>query len=171
VPAFVALLRAVNLGGATTLPMKDLVALCLAARLGNVRTYIASGNVVFTSALTETEAGAALESQLLAHTGKGIGVLVRSASEMAETLARNPFANAPGNQVQTIFTDDPLPADPHEGATGAKDEIIRLGPRVLYVFYPNGIGKSRLRVPAEKHGTARNMNTVAKLTAMAQDLG
>jgi uncharacterized protein (DUF1697 family) len=162
VAAYVALLRAVNLGGDSTLPMKDLVALCSAAGFSNV---------VFISALRENEARAALERQLLNHSGKAIGVLVRSASEMAETLALNPFADAPGNQVQAIFLDDPLPADPHVGATGAKDEIICIGPRVIYIFYPQGIGKSGLRIPAEKGGTARNMNTVGKLTAMAQDLG
>jgi uncharacterized protein (DUF1697 family) len=41
-----------------------------------------------------------------------------------------------------------------------------LGARALYVFYPDGMGKTRLRLPSERNGTARNMNTVAKLAEL-----
>jgi uncharacterized protein (DUF1697 family) len=57
-----------------------------------------------------------------------------------------------------------------EAVTGRHGEEIRLGAREIYVHYRDGIGKSKLRIPAAKRGTARNMNTVAKLAAMASVL-
>lgn len=164
---YVALLRAVNVGGTGKLPMKTLADLCAAAGLGNARTYIASGNVVFRSDSTEDQIRSALEDRLHAYAGKGVGVMVRTASEFADVVARNPFADAPGNRVMAMFVDGPLPADPLDGVTGAKDEEIRLGRRELFVLYPSGMAATRLRIPSGKVGTARNMNTVAKLAEMA----
>ena len=97
-------------------------------------------------------------------------MVVRTASEIADVLARSPFKDAPGNRVMALFVDGPLPADPFEGVTGAKGEQIRLGKRELFVLYPSGMAASRLRIPSEKIGTARNMNTVAKLAEMAAEL-
>ena len=62
------------------------------------------------------------------------------------------------------------PADALARATGVKDEQMRLGRREIFVHYADGIGKSRLNIPAAKTGTARNMNTVAKLVEMAANL-
>ena len=81
--AFVALLRAVNVGGTGTLPMRDLVAMCEHAGYRNVRTYIASGNVVFSTRAKESAVKAALEKALQAYAGKPVGVLVRTADELA----------------------------------------------------------------------------------------
>jgi uncharacterized protein (DUF1697 family) len=165
--AYVALLRAINVGGAGKLPMTALADLCLAAGFAQVKTYIASGNVVFQSGGAEGEVHAALEDRLGVYMGRPAQVLVRSASEMAETLARNPFPQQPGNRVMTLFLNSALPSHPLDGATGVQDEQVRLGKRELFIFYPDGMAKTRLRLPAEKTGTARNMNTVAKLAAMA----
>jgi uncharacterized protein (DUF1697 family) len=66
-----------------------------------------------------------------------------------------------------LFTDEPLPANPLEGAVGVEDEEMRRGIRELYVFYPKGAGVSRLRLPAQRRGTVRNMNTVARLAELA----
>jgi uncharacterized protein (DUF1697 family) len=91
---------------------------------------------------------------------------VRTVSEIADVLARNPFADSPGNRVAVLFVDAPLPNDPLDGVTGAKSEQIRLGKRELFVLYPDGMATTRLRIPSEKRGTARNMNTVAKVAKM-----
>jgi uncharacterized protein (DUF1697 family) len=53
--------------------------------------------------------------------------------------------------------------------TGKKDEELRLGKREIYVHYGEGMGTSKLKIPAVRDGTARNMNTVAKLAAMANE--
>ncbi|MCJ2011770.1 DUF1697 domain-containing protein [Methylobacterium sp. J-076] len=163
---FVAFLRAVNVGGTGKLPMTILAQMCEAIGFGRVKTYIASGNVIFSSDRSEYEVRSALEDQLFAYTGKRVGVIVRTPSEIADVLARNPFADAPSNRVMALFADGALPTDPLDGVTGIKNEEVRLGKRELFVFYPDGMANTRLRIPSEKHGTARNMNTVAKLAKM-----
>jgi len=168
--AYVALLRAVNVGGTGKLPMTELTKMCEAAGFEQVRTYIASGNVVFTSHLSEAQVRGAIETALEAYAGKPVGVMVRTAAEMADTLTRNPFADRPGNRVVAIFVDDPIPADALDAARNIKDEEMRLGVRAIYVFYGDGMADSRLVIPAAKAGTARNMNSVAKLADMAAAL-
>lgn len=167
--SFVILLRAVNVGGTGKLPMSDLKALCETAGLAEIRTYIASGNVVCRSDRTEAEVKAAVEAALAAYAGKPVGVLVRSAAEMAQVLADNPFPDAAPNRTVAIFLDTPPPADALDKATGRQGEEMRLGTREIYVHYGDGMGQSKLAIPAAKVGTARNMNTVAKLAEMARD--
>ncbi|WP_256843732.1 DUF1697 domain-containing protein, partial [Pseudomonas aeruginosa] len=75
----------------------------------DVRTYIASGNVVLRSTLDETGVRTALGQRLQAYAGKPLGVLVRSAREIADVLARNPFPQAAGNRVVSLFLDSDLP--------------------------------------------------------------
>ena len=169
--AFVALLRAVNVGGTGKLPMSELKAMCEAAGFARVRTYIASGNVVFESRLTEAGVKAELERRLADYAGKPVGVAVRTAAEMAEVRDANPFPEAPANRTGAIFLDQPPPKDAAAKAVGRQDEEIALGSREIYVRYgADGMGQSKLRIPAAKAGTARNMNTVARLAAMAADL-
>ena len=164
---YVALLRAVNVGGTGKLPMTTLAQMCVTAGFKKVKTYIASGNVVLQSGGSEDEVRSALEDQLHAYAGKNVGVIVRTAIEIADTLARNPFVESPGNRVMALFVDGALPVDPLDGVTGITNEQVRLGERELFVLYPDGMANTRLRIPSEKHGTKRNMNTVAKLAEMA----
>lgn len=168
--AFIALLRAVNVGGTGKLPMNEMKAMCEELGFGSVRTYIASGNVVFISRKSEATVKSALEKRLEAHAGKPVGVLVRSAAEMAQVLAGNPFPNAAPNRTVAIFLDGKPPADTLAGIRGRKDEEIKLGRREIYVHYADGIGQSKLVIPAAKSGTARNLNTIAMLAKMAADL-
>jgi uncharacterized protein (DUF1697 family) len=165
--SFVALLRAVNVGGTGKLPMSELKAMCEQLGFSTVRTYIASGNVVFASSKSETAVKAALETRLEAYAGKPVGVVVRSAAEMAEVAANNPFPQAKPNYTVAIFLDHAPPADTLAGIRGRLDEEVRLGRREIYVQYPSGIGRSKLAIAAAKSGTARNMNTVTTLAEMA----
>jgi uncharacterized protein (DUF1697 family) len=164
---YIALLRAVNVGGTGKLPMSELVTLCEAAGFANARTYIASGNVLFDSRLPEPKVKAALEAQLLAYAGKPVGVMVRTADEMNAVLRANPFAQAAPNRTVAIFLDAAPPADVRDNVTGQTVEEIGLGAREIYVHYAAGIAESKLKIAAARHGTARNMNTVAKLVALA----
>lgn len=164
---YVALLRAVNVGGTGKLPMSELKALCEASGFADVRTYIASGNVVFTSHLGESAIKKKLEQQLHQHAGKPVGVLVRNAAEMARVLADNPFPEAPGNRVVAIFLDDAPPAGALDEARHRKQERLACGTREIYVHYGDGMADSRLVIPAAKAGTARNINTIAKLAELA----
>jgi len=168
--AFIALLRAVNVGGTGKLPMNELKAMCEELGFGSVRTYIASGNVVFTSRKSEAAIKTALEKRLEAYAGKPVGVLVRSAAEMVQVLADNPFPKAAPNRTVAIFLDGKPAKDTLADVRGQKDEEIRLGRREIYVHYGDGMGQSKLVIPAARTGTARNINTVATLARMAAEL-
>ena len=168
--SFVALLRAVNVGGTGKLAMSELKAMCEELGFAAVRTYIASGNVVFTSRKSEAAIKRALEQRLQAYAGAPLGVLVRSAAEMAQAGADNPFPKAAPNRTVAIFLDKAPPADALSAIRGQKNEELRLGRREIYVHYGDGMGTSKLVIPAAKTGTARNMNTIATLAKMAAEL-
>jgi uncharacterized protein (DUF1697 family) len=165
--AYVGLLRAVNVGG-TKLLMTDLRALGEAAGFANVRTYIASGNLLFESPLAEVQVKQALERRLLAHMGKPVRVMIRTDQEMAQVVAANPFRDTAPNRTVAIFLDTPPPADLMAGVTHQTDEEIAAGGREIYVHYGDGMGTSKLKIRAAKDGTARNMNTVAALAGLAR---
>ncbi|MEX3689548.1 DUF1697 domain-containing protein [Paraburkholderia sp. BR14263] len=167
-PVYIALLRAVNVGGTGKLPMPELRGMCEALGFAQVRTYIASGNVVFESWLAEASVKKKLEQSLEAYAGKPVGVVVRTAAELAAVLHDNPFPAGAPDRTVAIFLDTPPPSDAFDNVSGQQAEEFQLGEREIYVFYKDGIGRSKLRIAAAKAGTARNMNTVAKLLEMAQ---
>ena len=160
---YIALLRAVNVGGTGKLPMSDLKAMCEALGFERARTYIASGNVVFHSSRSELEVKQLLEARLEVYAGKPVGVLVRNIAELAFVAAENPFPEAAPNRTVAIFLEAPPPPDALQHMTGLNAEKVQLGRREIYVHYGDGMADSKLRIPAAKTGTARNMNTVAKL--------
>jgi uncharacterized protein (DUF1697 family) len=166
---YVAPLRAVNVGGSGKLPMADLKSMCTDLGFTRVETYIASGNVVFASNASVAKVKSELESRLLDYAGKRIGILVRTAAEMQAVFDANPFPDTPPNYTYAIFLDAPPPRC-LKAAAGVGDEEMRLGVREIYVYYGSGMGRSKLKIPAAKHGTARNMNTVAKLAEIAAKL-
>jgi uncharacterized protein (DUF1697 family) len=167
--SYVALLRAVNVGGTGKLPMSELKTMCVAEGFENVQTYIASGNVVFSTNQSEAKVKAALERRLKAYAGKPVGVIVRTAKEIADVLKANPFPDAPPNWTVAIFLDTPPPADTLDTIKGRNDEEVSLGKREIYVAYGAGMGRTKLRIPASADGTARNINTIAKLAELARD--
>lgn len=164
---YIALLRAVNVGGTGKLPMAELRAMCERAGFADVRTYIATGNALFTTRLGEAQVKTRLEAELEAYAKRHIPILVRTAAEMREVLARNPFPDADRSGTVAIFLDAPPPADALATIRGRDTEEIALGTREIYVDYRGGIARSRLKIPAARDGTARNINTVAKLADLA----
>ena len=127
---YVALLRGVNLGK-RQLKMEDLRA--IADRLGydRPRPDIASGNLVFGSTKDEAALKLELEEALAEHMGAQVGVMVRSADEMAGVAEKNPFAAEPGNRVVAIFLDKAPPKNSADTARNRHDETIALGRREL----------------------------------------
>ena len=169
--AFAALLRAVNVGGTGKLPMTDLTRLCVELGFHDVKTYIASGNVVFTTSKPESVVKATLEKALASHMKKPVSVAVRTAVELAATIASNPCPAAAPNRLLVVFFDEPLT---HAALTGAEtpggEELVIKG-RDLFIHFPNGMGQSKLKLPIlRKSGTGRNLNTVVKLAAMTRAL-
>lgn len=165
---YIALLRAVNVGGTGKLAMAELKGMAAEIGFANPRTYIASGNLLFDSDLGEAAVKARLEKRLEDYAGKPVGVMVRTGAEMARVAADNPFADQPGNRVVAIFLDEAPPASALSEHKGLKDERIALGRREIYVHYGDGMADSRLVIAAAKTGTARNINTVAKLAELAR---
>ena len=169
-PSYIALLRAVNVGGTGKLPMSELKAMCEEQGFEHVRTYIASGNVVFSSRQGEAAIKATLEKRLAAYAGKPVGVIVRTAKQMEMVLESNPFPDAAPNWTVAIFLDDRPPKDALETIRGRVDEEVERGKGEIYVSYPSGMGGSKLKIPAAAKGTARNINTIAKLAELAAAL-
>lgn len=149
--------------------MAKLRALCEAAGFTDVRTYIASGNVVLRSASTTRQVQATLEAALAHYAGKPVGVLVRTPAEMVAILSANPFQSSAANRTVVIFLDDAPSPDALASISGCVGEELALGKREIYVHYGDGMASSRLKIPAARAGTARNINTVTTLTRMAKD--
>lgn len=168
-PVLVALLRAVNVGGTGKLPMSDLVAMAETAGFQRVRTYIASGNLVLDTPRTEKQVKATLEKALARYTGKPVGVIVRTAAEMAAVLEANPFPDRAPNHTVVVFLDAPPPDNWRDGMMAPGSEEVRAGTRELYIHYGDGMARSKLKLPAAARGTARNINTVTRLAAMAHE--
>ena len=162
----VALLRAVNVGGSGKLPMVELQAMGEACGFSNCRTWIASGNLLFQSALPEAEIKTALEAKLAAFAGKPVEVFVRTAAEMAAIVAADPFPDAHPSRHLVYFQDASPALDLIEKCRDIGGERLSLGKRELYVDYGDGIRFTKLKIPGKTERTARNMNTVRKLAAL-----
>ncbi len=173
---WIALLRGINVGGKKLLPMSELRRDLESLKLKNVRTYIQSGNVVFDSAdktassLTE-RIGRRIEKQ---H-GFRPHLLIFDRDNLQAIIRSNPFPNAVSDPktLHLFFLAEPA-TDPDlaalDNAKTATEEY-KLMERVLYLYAPDGIGRSKLAANAEKHlgvvTTARNYRTVDKLLSFA----
>ena len=166
---FVALLRAVNVGGTGKLSMANLRAMAEEAGLTQVQSYIQSGNLVFASARTPEQIKAALEDRLQNRIGKPVGVVIRSAQQMQQVVAANLFPHAQASKVGVLFLDQAPPPDTATTATGRADEEIQLGEREVFIHYPSGMGRTKLKFAALSKGTMRNINTITKLAQIAAE--
>lgn len=165
-PRFAAFLRAVNVGGTGKLPMQNLREMCEICGLTDLKTYIASGNVAFTSGLPSPEIASRLETALERFAGKPVGVFIRSHAQLSVIADQNPFADAMGNKVTAILIDNNSNDALEAGTKGLADEEIAEGDGCIYVHYPSGMGTSKLKLLGAQTGTARNMNTIAKMRAL-----
>lgn len=174
--AFVALLRGVNVGGRTTVPMARLKAIAEALGLEAPRTLLQSGNLVFRTDRTDVAAlETALEAAIADAFGYGADVLLRDAAAWHTAIAANPYADAarrdPGHTLLMALRASPTPAAAAalaEAATG--DELAAVVGQNAYLHFPAGISKTKLaNVRIERllgtRGTARNWNTVEKIAA------
>lgn len=173
----IALLRAVNVGG-RKLPMAELRDLCGELRWKDVETYIQSGNLVFRAEGKPKALEERLEKAIQERFGLDVPVIARTASQWADCLAANPFAEVardePG-RLQLLVSKRP----PADGAAAKLTERAQAGERVesaggaLWLHYPEGVGRSKL-TPAlidrtcGSPSTARNWRTAVKLREMAE---
>lgn len=170
--AYVALLRAINVGGTGKLPMTKLAKICTDLGFEKVRTYIQSGNVVFESRKSATAVVKVLRAALSKALGKDADVAIRSAREMAAVLEGNPFPKAPPAKVGVAFLGKKMTKAMLKQIDIPGKEEVEAGAREVYIRYPDGMGRSKLKLPkAWGPATVRNMNTVGKLAAMAAEAG
>jgi len=173
---YVVLLRGINLAGRNRVGMGPLRDLLSSGGYDDVRTYVQSGNVVMRSRSGERALVSALHRRLRDAFGFDIGIFVRTAAQLADVAANNPFLRPGvdhGRQLHVAFLEK-VPArqalaalDPHRAPP---DELHPRG-REVYVWAPNGIGQSKvlqgldriLRTPM----TVRNWRTVTALLDMA----
>jgi uncharacterized protein (DUF1697 family) len=178
-PAIVAMLRGVNVGPHNRIKMEDLRAVCGSLKLEKVQTYVQSGNVVFASSERNLDALAKnLEDALEKKFGFRPAVMLRTAADMRAVVKRNPFAKRDFDpaKLAVMFLRSDLAAETRKQleALNLGPEELKAFPRELYVYFPDGMGRSKLS-PAidriiKKTGTGRNWNSVMKLLEMAEAL-
>jgi uncharacterized protein (DUF1697 family) len=161
--AYVGLLRAVNVSGTGMLPMSVLRAMGEACGFAQVRTFIASGNLLFASDRPEADVQAALAQRAAAYFGRAVPLFVRSAKELRAVVAANPFGDDKPSRVMAYFLDEEPCRAMIDEARDIGSERLALGPRVVYVSYGEGIAKTKLKIPTIRKGTSRNMNSVANM--------
>lgn len=172
----VALLRGVNVGGKNKLPMRDLASMFEEAGCGNVRTFIQSGNVLFTAGPGVSKKLALLIARRIEERfGYRTPVVLRTAEEMRAVVAGNPFLlrGLGEDNLHVMFLAD----------TPGAAQIARLDPlrspgdrfvvqrRDVYLHLPNGAAKTKLTnawfdSKLETVSTCRNWRTVQKLLEM-----
>ena len=176
------MLRGVNVTGNNKIPMEGLRRLCESLGLKGAQTYIQSGNVVFrTNAKDLAALASRIEDAIEKKFGCRPGVTLRTTAELKEVIARNPFAKQRGIepaklQVHFFLTTSPsaeMQSEILRLKTGHVEEII-FGSREMYIYFPDGQGKSKLW-PAldralKKSATGRNWNTVTKLLEVAEGM-
>jgi len=177
--SYIALLRAVNVGGKTKIGMAHLRALLAELGLAEPRSLLQSGNLLFRS---EGRTAADLESLLATETEQRLGLktdfFVRTAAEWDAVVASNPFPKEaesdPGHLVVMALKEAPDAATVAAlQASIVGRETVRAVGRQAYLVYPDGIGESKLTIKMiEKalgtRGTGRNWNTTLKLQAQVQ---
>ncbi len=181
VTVIISLLRGVNVGGHNKIKMDALRTLYESLKLRDPQTHVQSGNVVFKTKNRDlVQLSKRIENAIERKFGFRPNVIVRTASELRSVLARNPFAKRrdidPSKLLVTFLASDP--------GEEARDKVRRMktGPeelrivgREVYVYFPNGMGRSKLPWAAigrtlETSGTGRNWNSVTKLLEIAEKL-
>lgn len=177
----ISMLRGVNLGGRKILKMNALRALYESLKFEDVATFIQSGNVVFRTKERDL-------NKVAKRIGNGIEksfafrpeVVLRTAEEMRGVIARNPFAGRKDVQpskllVWFLATAPDAEARKKLETVKKQQEELHLHERELYIYFPDGQGRSKLSLPAVDRalkilGTGRNWNSVMKLMEMAEKL-
>jgi uncharacterized protein (DUF1697 family) len=177
-PIMIALLRGINLAGHHTIKMEELRALCQTLKLRDPQTYVQSGNVLFrTDEKDPIRLAKRIENAIEKKFGFHADVVLRTPAELKAIIARSPFTTRkdlePAKLHVTFLACD-LAKDKCDQILRIKAgaEELKLGKRELYIYYPDGMGKSKLTPlldrTLEKTGTFRNWNTVTKLLEMAE---
>lgn len=170
-PVHIALLRGINVGGKSRIAMPSLRETATGLGYTEVATYIQSGNLVLTSPASSNEIAEELHRAIAATMGIEVPVVTRTATEWSGVIAANPFPVGPdeGKKLHVVFLAESAD-DSYDGITAPPPEEYAVSDREVYLWLPNGIGRSKLAAAIARHGdpgTARNWNTVLKLAEIA----
>ena len=180
-PVVICMLRGVNVGGHNRVKMNDLQKLFTSLKLRDPQTYVQSGNIVFTTDERDLDK---LRKNLEAAIHKKFGfqtdVILRSAKDLRNVIAGNPFAKRkdihPGKLLVTFFSADPGEAARKQArAIKCDPEELFIEGREAYIYFPNGAGRSTLNWPLipktlKVQGTARNWNSVTNMLEIAENM-
>jgi uncharacterized protein (DUF1697 family) len=172
---YIALFRGINVGGKNRISMQELMGIFQTIGYENVQTYIQSGNVVFSSDEKVTaKVKARIQAEIIEKMGFDPTVLILSPKQLLDAIFHNPFPTNEGKALHFFFFESPVNQASGKGlkALQSPTEEFKLGEKVLYLYAPDGIGRSKLGSAVEKKldvlVTARNWNTVSKLAAMVK---
>ena len=180
-PVIICMLRGVNVGGHNMIKMEALKALCVSLKLKDPQTYVQSGNVIFKTEEKDLEKLARrIQDAIEGKIGFRPNVMLRTAAELQQVVARNPFAKRsgiePGRLLVNFLASDPG-KDAREKALAIKigPEELHLAGREAYIYFPNGQGRSKLPWAAIERalgtsGTGRNWNSVTKMLEIAEKM-
>jgi len=175
--SYVALIRGINVGGKSSLPMKELTQALQRIGCHNVRTYIQSGNVVFQSDAIAARLGEEISDEIGRCRSFKPHVLVLEKLEFKQAVENNPFPEGESDpKALHLGFLDSVPSHPDLQALEAlraPSEKIELIGRVFYLFAPNGVGRSKLAAKSEKAlavpMTDRNWRTVVKIMSLLEE--
>lgn len=169
---WVALLRGVNVGGANKVPMASLRQTAITLGWTDVRTYIASGNLLFRATGTSDVLATKLRHAVASQFGVDVPSFVIDADELARVVAACPFTPETGSHVHAFFLwSDPVLDRAMLDRWRAPSETILLVGRVAWLHAPEGIGRSKLvekiaHVVTRTDMTARNLNTLLAIVKL-----
>jgi uncharacterized protein (DUF1697 family) len=177
-PVMIALLRGINLAGHHKIKMEDLRKLCQSLKLRDAQTYVQSGNLVFhTDEKDALRLAERMEDAIERKFGFRAAVVLRTTAELRNLIAQSPFRKRTGlepSKLNVTFLASELAKDTCDQvlAIKAEAEEIKLGRRELYIYFPDGMGRSKITAVLDralkKAGTVRNWNTVTKLLEIAE---
>ena len=178
-PLYIALFRGINVGGSNSLPMTDLVQILSDIGAKEIRTYLQSGNAVFSS--TESNIDLLAEKicrQVEIRKGFLLKVLILTLEEFEQAIAENPYpqhTDDPSSLHLGFLAAPPISVDMEKLISlQSKNEEFTLTPKVFYFYAPDGVGRSRLAAGVEKvlvvTMTDRNWRTVCKIRDLIKDL-
>ncbi len=169
---WVCFLHGINVGGHRKIPMADLRQLIADIALDlKVRTYIASGNAVFSADSDKNTLQKGLREGIRGRFGFDVPVLLLSADDIRDVLASCPCPDEKGNLAHAFLCFDEPQMD-HVGVTTLRirSESVTIAGRTVWLHAPEGIGRSKLAAKMEQligvEVTARNLNTVRKMVEM-----
>lgn len=174
---WIGLFRGINIGG-NRMPMKDLVRLLEAEGLDDVKTYIASGNVLFRSGRGHDDLKAMIETLVETNFGFHSNLFLITLPHLEKLLAANPFKDHEhqGKAQHLFFIQGPIQkADTARmDDLKAANEAYHLTSECFYFYAPDGVGRSKLIEKLSQclkaDMTARNLNTCETLAHMAKEM-